>query len=86
MLGTLKLIDVVANLASYDEDLTIYVTKPWTCQSEAVMALEPDQGGLPHEAASRSAEYFIEVFIANELLEGWIASEARPTSAQEQCE
>lgn len=85
-MGTSKLIDIVANLESYDPELTIYATKPWTCNSETVMAPEPDQGGLPHEAESRGAEYFIEVFVAREFLKGWIVSEARPTSAQEQCE
>jgi len=85
-MGTSKLIDIVANLESYDSELTIYAAKPWTCDSEAVVAAEPDQGGRPHEAESCGAEYFVEVLVAKEFLEGWIASEARPTSAQEQCE
>jgi hypothetical protein len=85
-MGTSKLIDVVARLESYDPDLTIYAGKPWAWDSEAVVAREPDQGGLPQEAGFRGADYFIEVFIAKELLDGWIASEARPTSAREQCE
>jgi hypothetical protein len=85
-MSTTKLIDVVANLDSYDADLTIYAVKPWTCDSEVIVAREPEQGGVPHEAESCNAEYFIEVFVAKEFLEGWVASEARPTSVREQCE
>jgi len=84
-MSTLKLIDVVTNLKSYDEDLTLYVTKPWTYDSEAVLALEPDQGGLPDEAKSHGAEYFIEVFVATDFLDGYIENSG-PKSAQEQCE
>lgn len=85
-MGATKLIDVVANLGSYDSELTIYASKPWTCDSVAIVAHEPDRGGVPPEAESSGAEYFIEVFVAKEFLEGWIASEGRPTSAREQCE
>ena len=85
VMTTLKLLDVVANLKSYDENLTIYVTEPWTCDSEAVLALEPDEGGLPDEAKARGAEYFIEVFVATEFLDGFIET-LGPKSAQEQCE
>jgi hypothetical protein len=81
-----RLIDIVGNLGSYDEEMTIYAAKPWTCDSQALVAREPDQGGLPSEATTRSVEYFIEVFIATEFLEGWIAAQAGTTSAREQCE
>lgn len=80
------LIDIVTNLSAFDEQLTIYVAKPWTCDSLAVVAREPDEGGLPLEAESCGAVYFIEVFIAKEFLEGWLASEARRIPAREQCE
>lgn len=85
-MSTSKLIDIVASLGSYDPEFTIYAAKPWTCDSDAVVAHEPDQGGLPREAESCGAEYFIEVFVAKEFLEGWIAAEGRPTSDREQCE
>jgi hypothetical protein len=81
-----KLIDVVANLGSLDPKLTIYVAKPWTFDSDAVVAREPDQGGVPEEAESQNAEYFIEVFIATEFLDGWAAAQRRSFSMREQCE
>lgn len=82
----MKLVDIVADLATQDEDLTIYAKEPWACDSEAVLAREPDAGGLPTKAVTIDAAYFIEVFIANEFLEGWRDSQQRTTSAQEQCE
>jgi hypothetical protein len=85
-MGTTTLIELVANLASYDPELTVYAVRPWTCDSEAVVAREPEQGGLPHQARSCGAEYFIEVFVAKEFLEGWIVSAERRASAQERCE
>jgi len=80
------LLDVVANLGAHDPESTIYVAKPWTCDSPAIVAREPDQGDSPLEAESCNAEYFIEVFVAKDFLEGWIAAENRYTSTREQCE
>ena len=85
-MSTSKLIEVVANLASYDPEMTIYAPKPWSCDSEAIVVREPDEGGLPREAKSCGAVYFIEVFVAKEFLDGWTASKARSISAREQCE
>jgi hypothetical protein len=81
-----KLLDIVRLLPSLDSDLTIYAVKPWTCESTAVVAPEPDDGGVPSEAQRNGAVYFIEVFIATEFLEGWLESEGRKASAREQCE
>jgi hypothetical protein len=82
----MKLVEVVSNLASYDEELTIYAKEPWTCDSEAILAYESDAGGVPPEATGTGATYFIEVFIANEFLDGWRNSQQRAVTAQEQCE
>jgi hypothetical protein len=81
-----RLIDVIANLRSQDGDLTIYATRPWTCDSLAVVAREPDDRGVPREAASLGAEYFIEVFVAGEFLEGWMATSPGPRSDVDRCE
>ncbi|WP_437312751.1 hypothetical protein [Sorangium sp. So ce385] len=81
-----KLIDVVANIFTYDNNTTIYASKPWTCNSNTILAQEPAEGGRPAEAELCGAEYLIEVFIAKEFLEDWLAQEGRPISTQEQCE
>jgi hypothetical protein len=85
-MGMAKLIDIVANLGSYDAELTIYAAKPWTCDTEVVVAREPARGGLPPEAESRGAEYFIEVSVAKELLEDWTATEGARSTERERCE
>ena len=37
------------------------------------MAHEPEAGGAPAEAKRLGLKYFLEVFIAREFIEGWIA-------------
>jgi hypothetical protein len=51
-----------------------------------MVAREPPDGDLPLDAQAMGATYFIEVFIAADFLEDWIASERRPISARERCE
>jgi hypothetical protein len=82
----MKLIDVVTNLASFDEDLTIYAARPWTCDSHALVAREPAAGGLPLEAKTADLNYFIEVLIAKEFLSGWAENEKRTIPPREQCD
>lgn len=48
--------------------------KPRKPHSEVVIATEPDDGGLPYQAAKINAEYYIEIFLAEEILEGWLSS------------
>lgn len=81
-----KLVEIVAGLASYDAELTIYAIRPWTCDSTALVAREPGLGGLPPEAESCGAVYFIEVLLAKELVDDWTSAEARVTSVRERCE
>lgn len=77
--------DVINQLDSFDDDDTIYAKQPWKPDSEAIIATEPDDGGLPDEAAKINAEYFLEVFLANEFLEGWLSNLAQSPSPKEQC-
>jgi hypothetical protein len=86
MMDRARLIDVVSNLSSQDGELTIYATKPWTCDSLAVVGRAPDEGGVPGEPATLGAAYFIEVIVAAEFLEGWMATSPRPRSDVDRCE
>lgn len=47
-----------------DQDATIYAAKPWSVDARAVVAVEPEDGSLPDEAAG--LDYFLEVDIAME--------------------
>jgi hypothetical protein len=68
-----------------DANMTIYVCEPWLVDSEALVAPEPDEGGVPGEAAARHMTYYLEVQIAQDFLRDWSASQGRPPSLEEQC-
>lgn len=82
----LRLADISKNLSEFDQDATIYAAKPWNAQSFAVVALEPESGGLPELASVSGFEYFLEVFIATEVLADWEASLGRVPTDHERCE
>ncbi len=48
-----------------DPDLTIYIDSTWKPESHILLCTEPEDGGL-----SKGYDYFLEVFILQELLEG----------------
>jgi hypothetical protein len=77
---------VIADLGALDEAATIYAAEPWTGDSTALVAQEPSAGGLPPEAEGAGLKYFIEVAIARDFLEGWIASLNHMPSPQEMCD
>jgi hypothetical protein len=80
------LIDIVTKLGTLDPDATIYAAEPWTCESSAMVDVEPASGGLP-EAASRSGlKYFLEVFVAHDFLADWQATLDKQPTDQERCE
>ena len=81
----MTLIDVINKLDSFDDDDNIYVKRPWKPESESIVAIDPDTGGIPIDAKKINAEYFLEIFIAAEFLEGWLLNVAQKQSAEEQC-
>ncbi|EJU9974514.1 hypothetical protein R7F09_22910 [Vibrio sp. Vb2532] len=48
-----------------DPDLTIHIDSTWNPESHILFCTEPENGGLP-----KGYDYFLEVFILQELLEG----------------
>lgn len=81
----MTLIEAVQNLESLAQESTIYAAQPWTADSTAIVAPEPESGGLPPEAEKQALKYFLEVFIARDFLEDWSANlDAEPTP-QEKC-
>ena len=75
-----KLIDIIENLATFGDEGTIYACEPWTENSNAMVAQEPDEGGVPPEAANAGMTYFLETYIATEVVEGWIRSRLKAIS------
>lgn len=64
----MKLIDVIAGIESFSEEDTIYVAEPWGLDALAIVALEPDDGGLPDAARNGGMVYFLEIAIARDFL------------------
>lgn len=84
MMTTLN--NIVTDLAALDEAATIYAAEPWTGDSKALVAQEPLAGGLPPETKAAGLKYFIEVAIARDFLDGWIAGLDHAPSPQEMCD
>jgi len=80
------LLDLVKNLESLDEDSTIYASEPWTCESPAVVAVEPASGGVHAAASKQVLKYFLEVSIARDFLRGWESSLDKVPSDRQRCE
>ena len=77
---TMRLGDVLDRLSEFDSEDTVYASPPWTEDSDAMVAREPDQGGIPPEASDADMKYFLEVSIAREFEKDWLASlEEEPT-------
>ena len=70
----MKLIKVINRLDDFDEESTIYLSRPWGLSSLATVEYEPEDGSLPHEAGQLGLVYFLEIFIAKEFLEGWLSN------------
>ena len=81
----MTLIDIINKLDDFDADDTIYVKRPWSFDSEAIVATEPDTGGIPSSAEKIDAEYFLEIFLAVEFLDGWLSDFVQKPSTEEQC-
>lgn len=79
------LLEVISELDEADREATIYASKPWTNESTALVAQEPESGGLPPEARDLNLDYFLEVFVASDFLEDWVANLNAKPSAEQKC-
>ncbi len=82
----MTLIDVIARLDSFDPSHTIYVRKPWMRGALAVVASEPETGGLPDEAMRQGLDYLLEIDITLGFLEGWISNLQSLPSLEAKCD
>ena len=79
-----RLIDDIGALGG---ELTIYAEADpaWSGRSRAVACAEPEDGGVPRQAAGMT--YLLEVRTAKEVLELWSAwRDGRSPSPREKCE
>jgi hypothetical protein len=80
-----KLSEIIRELDSFGAEETIYASEPWTGDSTAVVAREPESG-VPADAERLNLKYFLEIFIAREFLDGWIANLGGEPTLQEKSE
>lgn len=66
----MTLLDVIRDIAKLDPEHTIYAEEPWTADSSAIVVWDPDEGDPP-EPRQLGLVYFLEVFIALEVIEDW---------------
>ena len=70
-----------------DDDMTIYVARPWASDAEAILVNPAPEQTDPIERNGRSFDYFLEAFIARDFLEDLAASGTMEgASEQQRCE
>jgi hypothetical protein len=83
-----RLADIIARLSEFDDEDTIYASEPWTDNSDAiVLPYREEDDGEPHpEATGAGLAYFLEIDLAKELVEDWIAYLGADPGAAAICE
>lgn len=82
----MTLADILSSLDSFDPEGTIYATEPWTRDSAAIVAREPETGALPDEAEALGMKYFLEVFVARDFVADWKSALRREPTPQQTCD
>ena len=65
----MRLKDVMRELPSLDDGLTICAREPWTGDSEMTLVRVDSMSKLPDWIVSSGLKYFLEVSVAREILE-----------------
>jgi len=81
----MTLLDVIRDLESFDNEGIICATKPWTESSQAIVVVEPQARRIPAEAEKLGMNYLLDVFIAREFLNDWIANLNIEPTLQQKC-
>jgi len=78
--------DAVRDLKLLDQEGTIFAIEPWTENSFVVIERVPETGLARTEAMKRGFKYFLEVWIAEEFLQGWKENLGAEPSLKQQCD
>ena len=81
----MRLIDVIARLHEYSDELTIYSQPNATPQCEAVVLAEPEDGSIRPPGAG-GLQYVLEVFTAKEVIDVWQQWRGRAATPEEACQ
>ncbi len=77
--------EIVRELDRFDRGLTIYAAEPWQPSANAIVARPTDSGGVPDEAVTAGCIYFLEVFIAREVLRQFPSLAGHQPGEAEKC-
>ena len=71
----MRLIELMDGASTWsDDDTTIYVARPWSCDADAVLVSPAPDTTEPVERDGALFDYFLETFIAREVIEGLAGS------------
>jgi len=77
--------EIVRGLGQFGPGMTIYAQDPWQPSANAMVARPRDDGGGPDEAVMAGCRYFLEVFIALEVLRQLSVVHGKEADATERC-
>ncbi|OWQ97721.1 hypothetical protein [Sphingopyxis witflariensis] len=67
----MRLVELITRASDWtDDDSTIYVAKPWSGDADAIVVSPAPDTTEPVERDGVKYDYFLETFIARDLLEG----------------
>lgn len=81
----MTLLEVVRDLFLLDEDGVVCAAKPFTAMSEAIIISHPNSGKIS-DIERPGFAYFLEVLVAREFIEGWLANTPNKPSFERQCD
>ena len=66
----MRLIELIEDASAWtDDDKTIYVARPWSCDADAILVSPAPDTTEPVERDGKRYGYFLETFIAREVIE-----------------
>ena len=65
----MTLLQALDQLLGEDDLYTVFAKRPWNAESEAVIAELTENDGIPPQLTSAGYEYFLEAFVARELID-----------------
>jgi hypothetical protein len=81
----MTLIEIIRDLDSFETEGIICAMRPWNEDSQAIVVVNPQARRLPAEAEKLGMDYFLEVFIARDFLQGWRSNLDAEPSLQQKC-
>ena len=70
----MRLQGVLSSRRGWNDDVTIYAVKPWSCDAEALLSSQAPDTTDPLIRSGKRYDYFLEGFIARDFLDGIGAS------------